>query len=108
MDGGYTNCVGFLTPYRGKRYHLSEWKEGRSPQNYEEFFNMKHVSARNVIERCFGLLKMRWRILRSQSLYPVNTQCRIITTCCLLHNLIRREIFVDPLEHELNEIQNDR
>ncbi|KAL7234997.1 hypothetical protein ACSBR1_018470 [Camellia fascicularis] len=50
---------------------------------------MKHAQARNVIERCFGLLKMRWTILRSASYYPIRTQNRIITTCCLLHNFIR-------------------
>ncbi|MFQ6664368.1 hypothetical protein Gotur_031510 [Gossypium turneri] len=34
----------------GKGYQLTTLKE---------FFNMKHASARNVIERCFGLLKLR-------------------------------------------------
>ncbi|KAL8478080.1 hypothetical protein ACS0TY_030102 [Phlomoides rotata] len=24
-DSGYTNCNGFLAPYRGVRYHLKEW-----------------------------------------------------------------------------------
>ncbi|KAM1495672.1 hypothetical protein ACFX2K_030329 [Malus domestica] len=57
-DGGYTNGEGFLAPYRGIPYHLSEW-EGRTPSNKEEYFNMKHSKARNVIERCFGLLKGR-------------------------------------------------
>ena len=66
---------------------------------------MKHAKARNVIERCFGLLKARWGILRSPSFYPIKTQCRIITACCLLHNLIRREMSRDPLEHEINEIE---
>ncbi|KAM1056624.1 hypothetical protein ACFX2J_029803 [Malus domestica] len=58
VDGGYTNGEGFLAPYRGIPYHLSEW-EGRTPSNKEEYFNMKHSKARNVIERCFGLLKGR-------------------------------------------------
>ncbi|KAL6137415.1 hypothetical protein ACLB2K_062707 [Fragaria x ananassa] len=53
VDGGYTNGEGFLAPYRGKRYHLSEWREGCMPINKEEYFNMKHAKARNVIERCF-------------------------------------------------------
>ncbi|MFQ6652419.1 hypothetical protein Gotur_024296, partial [Gossypium turneri] len=29
--------------------------KGYQPSTLEEFFNMKHASARNVIERCFGL-----------------------------------------------------
>lgn len=59
---------------------------------------MKHASARHVIERSFGLLKMRWAILRRASYYPVRTHTRIITACALLHNLIRREMSYDPLE----------
>ena len=102
MGAGYTNGEGFLAPYRGTRYHLSEWREGCAPINYEEYFNMKHASARNVIERCFGLLKMRWAILRSPSYYPIKTQNRIITACCLIHNLIRREMSIDPIENDLN------
>ncbi|KAL8509435.1 hypothetical protein ACS0TY_016588 [Phlomoides rotata] len=65
-DNGYPNCEGFLTPYKGVRYHLSEWPS-RQPQTFQEYFNMKHTRARNVIEHTFGLLKMRWAILRSPS-----------------------------------------
>ncbi|XP_061368921.1 protein ALP1-like [Gastrolobium bilobum] len=97
-DAGYMNGEGFLTPYRGQRYHLSEWRHGAQPTTPQEFFNMKHSQARNVIERCFGLLKGRWAIVRSKSFYPVKTQCRIITACCLLHNHIRNEMPIDPLE----------
>ena len=98
VDAGYTNGQGFLAPYRGTRYHLSEWRDGSIPATPEEQFNMKHASARNVIERCFGILKMRWAILRSPSFYPIKIQNRIIMACCLIHNLIRREMSVDPDE----------
>ncbi|CAL5403039.1 unnamed protein product [Camellia sinensis] len=103
VDAGYTNGEGFLAPYRGQRYHLSTWREGGAPTNAEEFFNMKHSAARNIIERCFGLLKLRWAILRTYSYFPINTQCRIITACCLLHNLIKREMPMDPLEVDLDD-----
>ncbi|KAI5325282.1 hypothetical protein L3X38_034356 [Prunus dulcis] len=106
VDGGYTNGEGFLAPYRGTRNHLSEWRDGHTPSNHEEYFNMKHASARNVIERCFGLIKARWGIIRSPSFYPIKTQCQIITACCLLHNLIRREMSIDPIEHEINELED--
>ncbi|PPD99212.1 hypothetical protein GOBAR_DD03739 [Gossypium barbadense] len=72
VDAGYTNCEGFLAPFRGQRYHLNEWRQGYQPSSPQEFFNMKHASARNIIERCFGLLKLRWGILRSPSFYPIN------------------------------------
>ncbi|KAL4393844.1 hypothetical protein AHAS_Ahas02G0092600 [Arachis hypogaea] len=75
-DAGYMNCEGFLAPYRGQKYHLT----------------------RNVIERAFGVLKARWGILRGRSFYPIKTQGRIITACCLLHNHIRRVMVVDPID----------
>ena len=62
---------------------------------------MRHSKARNVIERAFAVLKMRWGILRSASFYPIQTQIRLIMACFLLHNFIRREMSVDPLEDAL-------
>ncbi|KAA3470143.1 DDE_4 domain-containing protein [Gossypium australe] len=38
VDAGYTNCKGFLTPFRGQRYHLNEWRQGHQPSTLEEFF----------------------------------------------------------------------
>ncbi|KAG8478688.1 hypothetical protein CXB51_028509 [Gossypium anomalum] len=71
-----TNMLGVCTPDMQFVYVLPGWKgsvadgRGYQPSTLEEFFNMKHASARNVIERCFGLLKLRWGILRSPSFYP--------------------------------------
>ncbi|KAL0346368.1 UNVERIFIED_CONTAM: hypothetical protein Scaly_1652800 [Sesamum calycinum] len=104
MNLSQFNGEGFSSPYRGVRYHLKEWESGNNtPQNHQEFFNMKHASTRNVIERTFGLLKARWAILRSPSFYDIDDQNRIIIACCLLHNFIRQEMSVDPLETEMNE-----
>ncbi|KAA0052358.1 putative nuclease HARBI1 [Cucumis melo var. makuwa] len=72
VDAGYPNVEGFLAPYRGQHYHLQEWRGAENtPSNSKEFFNMKHSSARNVIERAFGVLKGRWAILRGKTYYPV-------------------------------------
>ncbi|XP_016707023.1 uncharacterized protein [Gossypium hirsutum] len=103
VDAGYTNCERFLAFFRGQRYHLNEWRQGYQPSTTEEFFNMKHASARNVIERCFGLLKLRWGILRSPSFYPVRVHNRIIIACCLFHNFIRTYMSLDPIEAELGK-----
>ncbi|GFZ19898.1 hypothetical protein Acr_28g0006030 [Actinidia rufa] len=100
VDAGYTNGPGLLAPYRSQRYHINIWRQGQLPQSKEEAFNMNHSAARNVVERCFRVLKMRWGILRSYSYYPIRTQCRIVTACCLLHNFIKREMSIDPVEHE--------
>ncbi|KAG6526099.1 hypothetical protein ZIOFF_016076 [Zingiber officinale] len=53
VDSGYCNANGFLVPYRGQQYHLKEF-DGHRLETPEEYFNMKHSKARNVIERCFG------------------------------------------------------
>ncbi|GFZ05379.1 hypothetical protein Acr_17g0009510 [Actinidia rufa] len=62
--------------------------------------DVNHASARNVIERCFGVLKMRFEILRTCFYYPMRTQCRIVTACCLIYNLIKREMVMNPVELE--------
>nr|GEW27231.1 protein ALP1-like [Tanacetum cinerariifolium] len=98
VDAGYTNGEGFLAPYRGQRYHLNDWRNGHQPTMPKELYNMKHSSARNVIERCFGILKARWGILRDNSYYPVDLKNKIIMACCLLHNFIRQEMPVDQFK----------
>lgn len=102
-DNGYANSEGFLTPFKGVRYHLKEWgPQTQRPSSPRELYNMRHTMARNVIERAFAVLKMRWGILRSASFYPIETQTRLIMTCFLLHNYIRGEMRVDPVEQELD------
>ncbi|XP_021721845.1 protein ALP1-like [Chenopodium quinoa] len=58
VDLGFSNCEGFLAPYKGTLYHLNLWR-GNTPTNYMELLNLRHSSARNTIERAFGLLKKR-------------------------------------------------
>jgi hypothetical protein len=61
VDGGYANTSSFIAPYRGVRYHLSEFRRRRSSQasyvNYKELFNHRHAILRNHIERAIGVLK---------------------------------------------------
>lgn len=101
---GYSNAQGFLAPYKGTRYHLNLWR-GSAPTNYKELFNLRHSSARNTIERAFGLLKKRWAILRKSSFYDKQTQVRIINACFVLHNFVREENLNE--ENLLNEVDDD-
>ncbi|XLR33911.1 hypothetical protein S83_061811, partial [Arachis hypogaea] len=55
-DAGYMNCEGFLPPYKGQKYHLSEFNPHNQPSTAQELFNMKHSQVRNIIERAFGVL----------------------------------------------------
>ena len=91
VDSGYQNMPGFLTPYKGERYHLNLYRgRNRGPTKEEEWFNYRHSSLRNVIERCFGVLKARFPILRDMPHgFSVKTQKYIPTACCAIHNFIR-------------------
>lgn len=73
------------------------------PQNFKEFFNLKHAKARNVIERAFGILKSRFAILRSHAFYSIKDQNRIIMACCMIHNFIRTTNVHDPEEASVLE-----
>ena len=86
------------------RYHMSSWADGHQPHRAQEFSNMKHAIARNVIQRPFGLLKICWKILASPRFYNITTQRRTINASCLLHNFIRTKIEEDPREAEVDNL----
>jgi len=89
VDSGYANREGYLAPYKGTKYHLQEYRNAAAPQGMEETFNYAHSSLRNVIERSFGVLKMKWRMLDKIPSYACHKQSMIIVACCALHNFIR-------------------
>ncbi|CAK9781317.1 unnamed protein product [Cutaneotrichosporon oleaginosum] len=89
-DAGFGMSPHLLTPYRQVRYHLKEYARGRqAPLNPKELYNLRHASARNVIERIFGVLKNRFRIVAHGTKYPVRTQLFMILSVCVLHNMLR-------------------
>jgi len=106
-DAGYPACQELLIPYRGVRYHLAEWGHAniryelfpvlillihilvKRPSNKEELFNLRHASARNVIERIFGVIKRCFRILLIAPEYGLDIQAQIPTALCAIHNFIR-------------------
>ena len=90
-DAGFPLASALLIPYRGVRYHLAEWGRADlryvkmywyqfclflipliiSPTTPQELFNLRHASARNIVERIFGILKNRFAILQhNPSLTP--------------------------------------
>ena len=88
VDVGYGAKPGFLPPFRGVRYHLNEW--GNNPvQNEKELFNLRHSSLRVTVERAFGSLKRRFKILDDATPYfPFPTQVDIVVACCIIHNWV--------------------
>jgi DDE superfamily endonuclease len=76
---------------------------GFRPVNKEELFNLRHAQARNVIERIFGVLKRRFRILVIPPEYSVKVQAQIPSALCAIHNFIKVH---DPKEDELPNLGN--
>jgi hypothetical protein len=73
------------------------------PQTREELFNLRHAQACNVIERIFGVIKNRWRILVVPPAYNMKLQARIPAALAALHNFILNN---DPEDHIDPEIRD--
>lgn len=59
-----------------------------SPANAQELFNLRHASARNIVERIFGILKNRFTILRSNPHLNVDVQAKLAPALAAIHNFI--------------------
>jgi hypothetical protein len=99
VDAGYGAKPGFLPPF--VRYHLNEW--GNNPVQNEELFNFRHSSLRVTVERAFGALKRRFKILDDATpFFPCPTQVDIVVACCIIHNWVMNDgidqYITDPLD----------
>ena len=65
------------------------------PSTREELFNLQHAMLRNVIERAFGVLKNRFRILLLPPKYPLEIQIRIPAALSAVHNFIHHYESID-------------
>ena len=66
------------------------------PANFKELYNLRHASARNVVERVFGVMKHRWTILTHAPHYDMVVQAKIPSALVALHNFI--------LEHDEGDL----
>lgn len=64
----------------------------------QELMSDNHVMS---LRGLLAFLRPGGLALRSHSFFPIRSQCRIITACCHLDNLITREMPDDPFEQEL-------
>lgn len=67
------------------------------PATKEELYNLRHASARNVVERVFGVLKMRWEILTRPPQFALSIQAQVPAGLAALHNFIMQH---DPEDIE--------
>ncbi|KAL0006046.1 hypothetical protein SO802_013607 [Lithocarpus litseifolius] len=90
VDAGYPLRKGYLPPYKGQRYHLSDFRRAGRGNHIEERFNYVHSSLRSAIERTFGVWKNKWKILKHMPPYDIKHQRNIIVATCVLNNFIRK------------------
>nr|XP_020188456.2 putative nuclease HARBI1 [Aegilops tauschii subsp. strangulata] len=72
-DAGYACQPGILPPFRKTRYHLNEFSGRNYPRTAQELFNLRHSSLRVTVERAFGALKNRFKILDQKPFHPYST-----------------------------------
>lgn len=74
-DSGYPSLPYLLTPVL------------RPQSAAEQTYNQKHIQTRNVVERCFGMWKGKFRILLEVMRGSYDTIKTTIVACAVLHNL---------------------
>ncbi|XP_061187109.1 putative nuclease HARBI1 [Saccostrea echinata] len=77
-DSAYPLTTFLLTPFRDNDHLSTEQK----------CYNSAHSSTRVDIERCFGLLKGKFRKLKFLDMHKVEEIPSMIIVCCALHNFI--------------------
>lgn len=77
-DSAYLLLCTLMTPFRDNG-HLT-----RS----QIIYNVKLSSIRSIIERCFGLLKTKFRRLKYLDIGDFDLGNNMITAACVLHNFI--------------------
>jgi hypothetical protein len=87
-DAGYATRPGIVPPYCGVRYHLKEFHGAHDPKCPKELFNHRHSQLRTTVERAFGALKNRFKILSNKPFIPLKSQPKVVIACCALHNWI--------------------
>ena len=77
-DAAYSCRPWILAPYRGH-------KNGLTQEEYH--WNFVQSSTRMCIERAFGMLKGRWRILLKRIDVHLKNVPELVSTCLVLHNM---------------------
>ncbi|KAK5785457.1 hypothetical protein PVK06_040046 [Gossypium arboreum] len=85
------------------RLTISKEFSDQGPENAKELFNLRHSSLRITIERLFGILKKRFRVLDAEPFWKFQTQVDIVLACYIIHNHIMGFDPSDLLNHGLYE-----
>ncbi len=103
-DAAYPVRPWMYCPFKGT-------SDGLEP--YKAHWNFIQSSTRMCVERAFGILKGRWRIIQKRADVPLRSMADIVSTCIVLHNLciITKDkfdaIWIDEAEVELKKRVED-
>lgn len=61
----------------------------RLVRDLSELFNLRHAQARNAVERVFGVMKKRFKVLDDPMHYSIGVQAQLLPGLCALHNFLR-------------------
>lgn len=94
-DSGYPLQPYLMTPFQNPEEGSPEFR-----------YNNSHSRARNCIERCIGILKMRFRCLLRERVarYSPNFVGKLVNACAVLHNLsIHFNMDMNIFENEIGD-----
>ena len=77
---------------------------------HQKIFSKHLSSARVTVERAFGVLKGRFRILMKRMDVDLDNVVKTIITCCVLHNICQKrgDLYIDDDEFLENVLINER
>lgn len=98
-DKAYPCTPQLITPYKDNGYLSNEQKN----------FNYLLSKSRSTIERAFAILKRRFRILNYLDVRRLDSGCKYIIACCVLHNICILQDDIINMEHadHNDDVQNN-
>jgi hypothetical protein len=73
----------------------------------EELLNLRHSSLMVTINRAFGVLKIRFKILDQNPFHTFPTQVKLVLVYCILHNWILGWAMDDYVPDEVDVTPDD-
>ena len=95
-DSSYACKRWLLTPYRENQLQGIRMREN---------YNREQKRARSLIERSFGQLKRRWCCLHGELRLSPEKACKVIASCCALHNLAK-DLNMPEIDQDNNQRRN--
>ncbi len=95
-DAAYPQADWLIKPFSFEK-HLEDRKT---------FFNLALSQARVSVERAFGVLKGRWRLLMGKLNLQPSFASDVVIACTVLHNICQD--FHEPIEDNLDRCNDDQ